>query len=183
MAAGIQERLAAAETTQTRGAIREPNFFIVGAARSGTTSLWHSLRQHPDVFMPLQQQQPHFFCDASPPWAVKHLDAYLALFADAQERKASGEATTGYLGSPDFQPTTERQNPSAFPLWVRGHYQLTQWWKHRQARRQGQPGDRVDDCCAIAWHVNLYLGTSLPRASLFASTRARLGKRYADDVR
>ena len=87
MAAGIQERLAAAETTQTRGAIREPNFFIVGAARSGTTSLWHSLRQHPDVFMPLKQKEPHFFCDASPPWAVKDLDAYLALFTDAEERK------------------------------------------------------------------------------------------------
>jgi len=28
-----------------------PNFFIVGAAKSGTTSLYHHLCQHPDVFM------------------------------------------------------------------------------------------------------------------------------------
>src|SRR5947207_14583321 len=113
MAAGIQERLAAAETTQTRGAIREPNFFIVGAARSGTTSLWHSLRQHPDVFMPLKQKEPHFFCDASPPWAVKDLDAYLALFTDAEERKAMGEATTGYLGSPEAAARIAARYPGA----------------------------------------------------------------------
>jgi len=26
-----------------------PNFFIVGAARSGTTSLWSYLSSHPDI--------------------------------------------------------------------------------------------------------------------------------------
>jgi hypothetical protein len=28
-----------------------PNFFIVGSAKAGTTSLYHYLREHPDVFM------------------------------------------------------------------------------------------------------------------------------------
>ena len=28
-----------------------PNFLIVGAIKSGTTSLYHYLRQHPDVYM------------------------------------------------------------------------------------------------------------------------------------
>ena len=37
-----------------------PNFFIVGAQRSGTTSLYFYLRQHPDVFMP-SVKEPHFF--------------------------------------------------------------------------------------------------------------------------
>lgn len=28
-----------------------PNFLIVGAAKSGTTSLYHYLNQHPEVYM------------------------------------------------------------------------------------------------------------------------------------
>ena len=32
--------------------MKKPNFLIVGAAKSGTTSLFHYLRQHPAVFMP-----------------------------------------------------------------------------------------------------------------------------------
>jgi hypothetical protein len=41
-------------------AAREPNFFIVGAPRAGTTSLYHYLGQHPDIYMsPLKE--PCFF--------------------------------------------------------------------------------------------------------------------------
>ena len=32
--------------------MKKPNFLIVGAAKSGTTSLFHYLRKHPAVFMP-----------------------------------------------------------------------------------------------------------------------------------
>ena len=28
-----------------------PNFIIIGAYKSGTTSLYHYLRQHPEIFM------------------------------------------------------------------------------------------------------------------------------------
>ena len=31
--------------------MREPDFFIVGQTRSGTTSLQYQLQQHPDVFL------------------------------------------------------------------------------------------------------------------------------------
>ena len=37
-----------------------PNFFIVGAAKSGTTSLYHHLCQHPDIFMS-PVKEPHYF--------------------------------------------------------------------------------------------------------------------------
>jgi hypothetical protein len=40
----------------------EPNFFLVGAAKAGTTSLYHYLSQHPQVFMsPIKE--PHFLAD------------------------------------------------------------------------------------------------------------------------
>lgn len=40
--------------------LKKPDFFIVGAAKSGTTSLYHYLRQHPDIYMsPIKE--PNFF--------------------------------------------------------------------------------------------------------------------------
>ena len=37
-----------------------PNFFIVGAQKAGTTSLYHYLNQHPQVYMS-PRKEPHFF--------------------------------------------------------------------------------------------------------------------------
>jgi len=37
-----------------------PNFFIAGAAKAGTTSLYHYLSQHPDVFMSPVKEPSHF---------------------------------------------------------------------------------------------------------------------------
>ena len=39
---------------------RLPNFFIIGAPKAGTTSLYHYLDQHPDIFMSAIKE-PHFF--------------------------------------------------------------------------------------------------------------------------
>ena len=36
-----------------------PNLLIVGAAKSGTTSLHNYLKQHPDIFM-TDHKEPHF---------------------------------------------------------------------------------------------------------------------------
>ena len=37
-----------------------PNFLVIGAYKSGTTSLHRYLRQHPDVYMP-KKKEPNFF--------------------------------------------------------------------------------------------------------------------------
>lgn len=39
-----------------------PNFFIIGAPKAGTTSLYHYLDQHPQIFMSAIKE-PHFFSD------------------------------------------------------------------------------------------------------------------------
>jgi hypothetical protein len=41
---------------------RTPNFFIVGAPKAGTTSLYSYLDQHPEVYMSAIKE-PHFFAD------------------------------------------------------------------------------------------------------------------------
>lgn len=43
-----------------------PNFLVIGAAKSGTTSLYHYLKQHPDVYMSPIKEPNHFCSDIRP---------------------------------------------------------------------------------------------------------------------
>lgn len=43
-----------------------PNFLVIGAAKCGTTSLYHYLRQHPDVYMSPIKEPNHFSTDINP---------------------------------------------------------------------------------------------------------------------
>lgn len=74
-----------------------PNFLIVGAAKSGTTSLYRYLRDHPDVFMP-DLKEPDFFVEERSR-RIRTLAEYEALFEGATQR-AIGEASVRYLSDP-----------------------------------------------------------------------------------
>lgn len=77
-----------------------PNFFICGAAKSGTTTLWKYLKQHPQIFMPedMINKEPGYFCEN---WGVKDYSRYLKIFKNADSNHTRiGEATTGYLTDP-----------------------------------------------------------------------------------
>jgi hypothetical protein len=97
--------IAEAVQTATVAASAHPNFFLVGAARAGTTSLWQYLRDHPEIHMPsgLPGKEPSFFCDLTPPWATAYrtYDEYLTLFTRAGRCPAVGDASTNYLVSPE----------------------------------------------------------------------------------
>ncbi len=43
-----------------------PNFLVIGAAKCGTTSLYHYLKQHPDVYMSPIKEPNHFSKDIHP---------------------------------------------------------------------------------------------------------------------
>ncbi len=86
---------------------RWPNFFIVGAPRAATSSLYVHLRGHPDIFMPAVKE-PHFFAqvesggEAETPRVrtyaqFRREEDYLRLFEAAGPERAVGEASTGYL--------------------------------------------------------------------------------------
>jgi hypothetical protein len=73
---------------------RLPTFVVIGAMRSGTTSLTHWLRGHPDVHM-AGQKEVHFFdlhFDQGVAW-------YRQQFAEAGKARAVGEATPAYMAS------------------------------------------------------------------------------------
>ena len=71
-----------------------PTFLIVGAAKSGTSSLWHYLKAHPEVFVP-EPKEVNFFNDDGV--FVKGVDWYASLFAAGAGKKAIGEASPAYL--------------------------------------------------------------------------------------
>jgi len=80
-----------------------PNFLIVGAARSGTTSLYHYLDQHPDIYFS-ETKEPCFLAYARGLYkgevhrhAVTDLDNYVKLFSPGISNEWRGEASAIYL--------------------------------------------------------------------------------------
>jgi hypothetical protein len=87
-----------------------PNFLIVGASKSGTTSLYHYLRSHSEVYLP-ERKEPRFFissiytklCTNDPRHSslqretVTTFEDYVKLFQEARLYKAIGEASVTYL--------------------------------------------------------------------------------------
>lgn len=76
-----------------------PNFLIVGAPKCGTTAMHVYLRRRPDVFMP-DKKEPHYFADdVEEPGYIRDRRAYAALFEQANDAAAIGEASVWYLYS------------------------------------------------------------------------------------
>ena len=72
-----------------------PTFVLIGAMKSGTTTLHWYLREHPDVFM-ATPKEPNFFNDH---WH-RGLGWYERLFARAGAAAARGEASVRYASYP-----------------------------------------------------------------------------------
>lgn len=72
-----------------------PNFFIIGAAKAGTTSLYDILRQFPQVYLPFDKE-PAFFSDDT--YYSRGQKWYLeTFFKNAKSFPLRGEATPSYL--------------------------------------------------------------------------------------
>lgn len=79
----------------------KPNLFIVGAPKCGTTSLYHYLRQHPEIFMS-NFKEPHYFGkDLTRLNNLYYTEEkkYLKLFTMVKKEKIIGEASLHYLYS------------------------------------------------------------------------------------
>lgn len=81
-----------------------PNFIIAGAARSGTTSLYHYCAEHPDVFMSRVKETNYF---SSNPYGFT-ARSYARLFEGSESASAVGEASPSYLYD-DQAPTVLRE--------------------------------------------------------------------------
>lgn len=82
-----------------------PSFLIIGAAKSGTTTLFEYLGEHPQVFVP-ENKEPNFFgLDEN---YDKGMNYYASMFAEAQPHQICGEASTDYAKWPKFPEAAAR---------------------------------------------------------------------------
>ena len=95
-----------------------PNFFIVGTPKSGTTSLFHYLQEHPEVFLP-ELKEPHFFsCPEvkNTYYKTKIVDSkeeYLDLYQERESYKAVGDLSSSYLFNKETPKRIHQFNPYA----------------------------------------------------------------------
>lgn len=104
-----------------------PNFLIIGTAKAGTSSLYHYLNQHPQIYMS-PVKEPRFFApelytehckDPYREGAKQHRDVpmsfeeYCQLFEGAVNEVALGEASTEYLYMPKTPERIQQHIPSA----------------------------------------------------------------------
>ncbi|MEO0360213.1 MAG: sulfotransferase domain-containing protein [Pseudomonadota bacterium] len=82
-----------------------PNFFIIGAAKTSTTTLHGILDNHPDIFVS-EEKEPEFL--ARDDRYAEGLDEYLKLFEGAKPGQMVGEASVIYSMAPLFPKTAER---------------------------------------------------------------------------
>ncbi|NET03206.1 MAG: sulfotransferase [Symploca sp. SIO2B6] len=92
--------------------MKQPSFFIVGAPKSGTTSLCKYLNRHPDIFVPRHKELNYFDTDLPTTSKIKDLAQYLSFFDEGQG-KTCGEGSPSYLRSKIAFQAIKDFNPEA----------------------------------------------------------------------
>ena len=100
--------------------VRLPDFFIVGAPKAGTTSLYVYLGKHPEIFMS-PVKEPNFFSFEEikkqglyyKKENIETLKEYMALFEEAGEQQKVGEASVSYLFYPSVPAKIKKAVPNA----------------------------------------------------------------------
>ncbi|MGH8595341.1 MAG: sulfotransferase family protein, partial [Gammaproteobacteria bacterium] len=116
--------------TESKPAAR-PNLFLVGAMKSGSSTLTRYLREHPAVFMARKPKEPSYFVareqlrEVYP--AIEKMGfwrsegRYLGLFADAGDCSILGDASQNYARLSKVTGVAERIarfNPEARILYI-----------------------------------------------------------------
>ena len=97
-----------------------PDFFIVGAPKAGTTSLYRYLKQHPDVFLP-DIKEPNFFSSTElladnlyyNAKIITDLQEYRALYSGDGDGRVRGDASVSYLFYPQVPQRIKEMVPDA----------------------------------------------------------------------
>lgn len=141
-----------------------PNFFIIGAPKSGTTALSEYLRQHPDVLFS-EPKEPHFF---NADFSHRHIDSmatYLDCFSHGTGHElAVGEGSVFYLYSRVAVPNIIARWPDArFIVMLRNPVEAVYSWHWQALYSFGE--DLVDFEQAWRAQEDRLAGRRLPRAN------------------
>lgn len=100
---------------------RLPDFFLIGAAKAGTTTLHGYLNRHPGIFMS-NPKEPEFFSHDEN--FARGMAWYSGLFGGASEGQLCGEASTAYSRWPhtaDAAARIARAAPNARLVYILRH--------------------------------------------------------------
>lgn len=86
--------------------MRLPNFLVIGAMKSGTTSLYHDLIRQEDIFMPDDKEPGALGTDST--LQPRELIRYQKLFSRGRGHQLVGEASTTYSMLPDIGGVPKR---------------------------------------------------------------------------
>lgn len=118
-----------------------PNFFIIGAAKAGTTSLSSLLNLHPEAGI-VRGKEPHFFSyDENFGGSWRH---YMRRFTHCQNKKARGDASTSYSRIRYYPSVVDRIHLRA--PWAKIIYMVRHPIKRMESayvEHLCTPGDRV----------------------------------------
>lgn len=91
-----------------------PDFFVIGAGKSGTTSLYDVLKQHPSVFSPTEKE-PFYFSEDNMHYRELPLNKneYLALYENIESQQITGDFSTSYFICPKASKKIYQANPDA----------------------------------------------------------------------
>jgi hypothetical protein len=123
---------------------RAPNLFLLGAAKSGTTSLYNILRQHKDVHA-CDPKEPSFFCSYFQ--IVKDPEVYMQLFDDPARFRF--DASHVYLSNPETPRILKQLFPAAKFIVTMRHPKRRAYSLYRHMRRNlhddGKPLEDLSD--------------------------------------
>jgi hypothetical protein len=93
----------------------KPDFFIVGAPRSGTTAMFQYLSTHPEIWMSNRKEMHYFGSDLNfgPQLYRRDLKAYLAEYDGRNWARRAGDASVWYLMSKMAAAEIKAFNPDA----------------------------------------------------------------------
>tara|TARA_B110000459_G_C16553755_1_gene468011 strand:- start:237 stop:1139 length:903 start_codon:yes stop_codon:yes gene_type:complete len=131
---------------------KKPNFIIIGAMKSATTSLYTYLKQHPDVFM-TNIKEPMFFNNFQNNNNFKILgkkknkittfQQYYTLFDAVKNERAIGEASPAYISNEDCPRLIQQHLPHAKIIAVLRQPVARAYSNFLHARRAGR--EPIDD--------------------------------------
>lgn len=149
-----------------------PDFLIIGAGKSGTTSLDNYLRQHQALFM-APVKEPNFFGYemndeedfSNDPAELKNyrqsvtdLAAYLNLFEASEVGQLKGETSNSYLYQPDAPSRIMHYIPNVKLIAVLRQPAKRLWSRYLHLSRDNRlPSERFADCMdrnSIWWKRN-----------------------------
>ena len=143
--------------------MKYPNFLIIGAGKSGTTSVYHAIKQHPEVFMSAIKE-PNFFAlegqgkingydKEDPdgfnfyPWAVTNLNDYHTLFEKVKQEKAVGESSTMYQYMPKAPQNIKKHIPGVKLIAVFRNPADRLYSRYQHLLREDRvPTENFEDC-------------------------------------